>query len=161
MEPTRTERSGWMTGLIAGGLAGLLLVGGLGGVGVFAMAKYRERQEIRSKGSWSLVPAVVFDHDLKAGDTLGIDDVAQRAFPEQFVTASVVKPDEATLVIGARLAQPVRSGDLATWQSLADGKSPEACERVCRWAAGTDPARAQEIREAVKKLEAPETRRSR
>jgi len=150
MEPTRTERSGWTTGLIAGGLIGFIAASGLGGIGVLALGK---REYSRARAGWNLVPVIVYNQDLAAGTAVTFDVVSQRSIPEQFVTASIITPNDASRMIGARLAQPVQAGDPATWQGLADGKGKEGCETVCRWAAEAEPARAQKIRDAMKRLE--------
>ena len=111
-----------------------------------------QREKSRVKAGWNLVPVIVAAQDLPEGTVVGFEMLSQRPIPEQFVTNSVLRPEEASVMIGAKVSGPVQAGDPVTWQSMADGATKEECEKVCAWAAEADPARKQKIREGLAKL---------
>ncbi|RME29051.1 MAG: Flp pilus assembly protein CpaB [Deltaproteobacteria bacterium] len=82
-----------------------------------AIVAYRtlKRQEERVREGWNLVPVVVANRNITEGTVLEWDMVAQRDMPEQFVTPSVVAPNQIEKVIGQPLMVPLQRGDLILW----------------------------------------------
>ena len=101
--------------------AGLMLMG----FGVSYSALMKEKADVR-KG-WNLVPVLVATVDLSEGTVVTMDQLAQRSVPEQFVTASVVKPDSASYVIGQKVQVAVAAGDPILWSEF---ESTRAVERL-------------------------------
>lgn len=99
--------------------AGLMLMG----VGVAWSALARERADVR-KG-WNLVPVLVASVDLSEGSVVTPEHVAQRSVPEQFVTASVVKPDAAAYVLGQKVQVAVAAGDPLLWSQFESARAVE------------------------------------
>jgi pilus assembly protein CpaB len=50
---------------------------------------------------------------------LTYDLISQRSVPEMFVTASVVRPDDAARVIGKAVQVPIQPGDPIRWSDVA------------------------------------------
>jgi Flp pilus assembly protein CpaB len=105
-------------GLAAGAALGfalsVVLVGALG----YLYMKRRERELRHYHG----IPVVVASQDLPAGTLITFDLISQRSVPEQFVTASVVKPDNANAIVGQRIQAPVRTGDMLLWSQFEQRK---------------------------------------
>jgi len=97
-------------------LAGLLVVAAVvaGWTGLFT-------SETQAKRAWTLVPVVVAAADLNEGDALMVDAIATRQVPEAMVkSASFVRPDNVTFVLGQRLLSPMQEGDPLCWSHLSD-----------------------------------------
>jgi pilus assembly protein CpaB len=86
------------------------------------------KQEIR-KG-WDLKMIIVAQHDMAEGTLLAIDDVSQREVPEQFVTDSVITPENYNFVLGQKLAYPVKGGDPILWTHFQSSKGFERLSNV-------------------------------
>ena len=156
MEKPVTDRNSWMVGLVAGGLIGAMASCGLGGFGVFMLAK---REYKKARAGWVLKPVIVYNQDLAAGSPITFEVVSQRPLPEQFVTGSVVKPDQASSIITARVTKPVAAGDPVRWQDLVEGTTAEECQKACAWTSQVPPEKSKPIREALEKLKPePEAR---
>lgn len=96
------------------------VLGILAGVAVCAAAGLpgmrRQRDWRFGRGhSAMLVPVIVFAQDVPAGTTITFDRISQRSMPEQFVTASMVKPDSASDVVNQRLLVDLKAGDVVRW----------------------------------------------
>jgi len=89
--------------------AGLAL---LAGVVAFLSLQARDR-EIRE--GWELVPVLVASADVEEGTAITFEVLATSRIPEQFATASVVKPDYAESIVGQRVLVPLRAGDPILW----------------------------------------------
>src|SRR4051812_1343552 len=109
MDDVKTpEPSGFLPGFVIGAIVGLMVCGIVGGALAYAMVK-KTRSDVQR--GWNLVPVVIAERDLPAGSTLTFDDVAQRSIPEQLVTRSIVRPDNANYVIFQALSVPLAKGD--------------------------------------------------
>ncbi|MBN2494684.1 MAG: hypothetical protein JXR96_08855 [Deltaproteobacteria bacterium] len=96
-------------GLVAGFVLGYLVC--------FAVFRAEERE---LKEGWALVPVVVANQDLAAGTPIDYDLVAKMQCPEQFVSASTIKPSEFEKVIGRKLQVPMLRGDVFLWPLFAE-----------------------------------------
>ena len=85
-----------------------------------------ERQVTRA---WNLVPVTVAAHDIPAGTLVTFDMLSSRAVPDQFITASVVKPDSASYVVNQKILVPVQAGDPLLWTQF---EMAAATERLSR-----------------------------
>lgn len=119
--PARGRVLPWRGARVAPLFAALLLM--LAGFGLATSALQRERAEAR-KG-WNLVPVVVAAVDLTEGTVVTSEHLSQRSIPEQFVTASVVKPDTANLVLGQKVLVPVAAGDAMRWSQFETARVAE------------------------------------
>ncbi len=81
-----------------------------------------------ARKGWNLAPVVVAMEDLPAGTVLTFDHISQRSVPEQFVTRSVVRPENAEFVIHQKLKVPVMAGDLILWSHLETSEKKPAPE---------------------------------
>ncbi len=95
----------------------LLLVAavGFGALAVFGVRGYlAERlamEKARLTPAQTTIDVVVARHDLGAGVPVDATNMAIRPVPVDFVPGSVVLPDGFDAHVGARLAQPMRSGE--------------------------------------------------
>lgn len=106
-----------MTGksMVAFGLGAALalpLGGAVGGAVSYVLAK---KAEVEARRGWNLVPVVVAARPLAPGAQVQFEDISQRPVPEQFVTASVVKPDSASYVVKQAVLVPVAAGEPLRW----------------------------------------------
>lgn len=77
--------------------------------------------EQQVKRAWTLIPIVVAAQDLNEGDLLTPEGIAVRQVPDTIVkSASFVKPDNVTFVLGQRVVSPLQEGDPLCWSHLAD-----------------------------------------
>jgi Flp pilus assembly protein CpaB len=125
-----SDRGGWGVGFIAGCLVGFVVAAGLGSLGVVVLSK---REQRRTHVSWNLVPVVLAAQDLPEGAVISLDAIAEKAIPEQFVTASVVRPDRASEMLGVKLLAPLMAGDPIRWRDLATSIDSAECARICSW----------------------------
>ena len=83
----------------------------------------------RSQRAGNLVPVSVAAIDLAEGTVVTEDKMSTRSVPEQFVTASVVKPDGYSYVVGQKLLVPVQAGDPLLWSHF---ELAQVTERLAR-----------------------------
>jgi pilus assembly protein CpaB len=103
--------------LVAGVVCGLLaFVVGWSGL---------QKQRADMRKGWNLVPVVVAAVDLSEGAVVTMEMVSQRSVPEQFVTASVVKPDSASYVIGQKVMVSLQAGDPLLWSQFETSRAGE------------------------------------
>ncbi|ATB30060.1 SAF domain-containing protein [Melittangium boletus] len=128
------------------GRPGFFLGLGLGVVLTFLVAFmlaffWVKQKEHQVRRGWNLVPVVSLAEDVPAGTVLTYDHISQRSFPEQFVTASVIKPADAATAVGKRLIAPMRRGEMLLHTSLWQGTEQDltAC-RERNVAPEKDPA---------------------
>ncbi len=76
------------------------------------------------------VPVVVAAQDIAEGTVITYDLLSQRGMPEQFVTTSVVKPDNASYVIGQRVLVPIQAGDPILWTQFESSKASERLSTI-------------------------------
>jgi hypothetical protein len=143
-------------------LLGAGCVGLIGGAVAWGLAK---RTELNVRRGWNLVPVVVAARDLVPGTTLSPEDVAQRSIPEQFVTASLVRPEAMASLLGKPVNSPIAAGEplrgsfVTRLEGLSrdqDRELLDACadEVSRRWAGEVDQTpEAQRAR--VRRMEAP------
>jgi pilus assembly protein CpaB len=98
-------------GILLGAMVGFIGGGLISGLATWKLATMNRK-------GWNLVPVVVASQDIPEGQVVTFDLIQQRSIPEQFVTASVVKPDGATSIVNQRLLVPVRAGDLLLWSQF-------------------------------------------
>jgi pilus assembly protein CpaB len=84
--------------------------------------KKRER-DVRA--GWVPTPVVAAIVDIPEGTVVTMDMVAMRSIPEQFVTASVVKPDSASYVVGQKVLVPLQAGDPLLWSQFETTRASE------------------------------------
>lgn len=113
-------RGTWIASVSLGLLAALL-----------AFLSLRSREE-EVRAGWELVSVLVASGDLPAGSTVDAGTLARRPIPERFVTASVVKPEHLSLVIGQKLRAPLRSGDPILWTHFDTAEGPDGLAGVVR-----------------------------
>lgn len=107
----------------------IIVVAVLEGAGALA---WSNRTGVDMKRGWFLVPALVAAHDLDEGATLTAADVETGRFPEQFVTASLLKPELRSQVEGRRLDKPVKKGDVLTVGLFERSALPPNCAPLAR-----------------------------
>jgi len=78
------------------------------------------------------VPVVVANRDVVEGTVLDYDMVAKMQMPEQFVTPSVVKPNQFEKVLGQKLMSPLQRGDLILWSHFRAEGSFERLSNIVR-----------------------------
>ncbi|MBN2493532.1 MAG: Flp pilus assembly protein CpaB, partial [Deltaproteobacteria bacterium] len=99
----------------------------LGVMAAFLAYKTIKHKEEKIREGWTLVPVVVANRDVVEGSVLDYDMVAKMQMPEQFVTPSVVKPNQFEKVLGQKLMSPLQRGDLILWSHF---RSEGAFERL-------------------------------
>ena len=77
------------------------------------------------RAGWELVPAVVANEDLEAGTEVDVDNIAVRKVPEDFVTKSVIRPENVQHILGQRLAVDIKRGDLLLWSHFQESREFE------------------------------------
>jgi len=92
--------------------------------GVIAYSAIKKKEADVRKG-WNLVPVVVAAVDVSEGTVVTMEMLSQRSIPEQFVTASVVKPDSASYVVNQKVLVPVQQGDPLLWSQFETTKAAE------------------------------------
>lgn len=117
----------WLQGRKA--LAASLAFGAFAAALAFVSLRAREAEV---QAGWDLVPVLVAAQDLPADAVVEADQLARRSIPERFVTASVVKPEHLSLVVGQRLRAPLRSGDPVLWTHFDTAEGPEGLSAVVR-----------------------------
>ena len=121
----KKKPAGIVLGLIIG-----LVVGLMGGVMLSGLVAYNwaKTSAAEARRGWNLLPVIVANQDLAEGTVLTFDHVYQRSIPEQFVTASVVRPDAADHIINQKLLVPVKAGDPLLWSQFEASPAKSAPE---------------------------------
>ena len=87
----------------------------------------------KSSRSTDRVDILVAAHDLPAGHKVTPDDLLQMHVASKWVTASQIKADAASYILGQPLSLPVLEGGTLTWQMFAitvGRETLDACARV-------------------------------
>jgi len=92
--------------------------------GIIAWSAIKKKEADVRRG-WNLVPVVVASQDIPEGSTITYEMIRQRNVPEQFVTASVVRPDSAAYVVGQKVVVPLQEGDPILWSQFETTKAAE------------------------------------
>lgn len=98
---------------------------------LLAFLSLRSR-EVEVRAGWELTSVLVAAADLPAGTEIDAGHLARRPIPERFVTASVVKPEHLSLVVGQRPRAPIRAGDPILWTHFETAEGPEGLAGVVR-----------------------------
>jgi pilus assembly protein CpaB len=99
-----------------------LVLGLFAGVVAYSAIKKQERDVRRG---WNLVPVVVAAQDIPAGAQVTYEMISQRNVPEQFVTASVIKPDSASYILNGKVLVPLQAGDPLLWTQFETTRAAE------------------------------------
>lgn len=91
-----------------------------------------QRKEAKIKEGWTLMPVVVANRDIVEGSVLDYEMVAKMQMPEQFVTPSVVAPEQFEKVIGQKLMVPLQRGDLILWSHFRSEGTFERLSNIVR-----------------------------
>lgn len=97
-----------------------LVLGLLAGIVAYSAIKKRE-YDVR-KG-WDLTEVLVASDEITEGTELTPEMVARRAVPAQFVTSSVVRPENEGSVLGAKVLVSLQRGDPILWSQFASTRS--------------------------------------
>jgi Flp pilus assembly protein CpaB len=117
----QTNNSGFVGGLSAGLIVGLVVLCLGSGLGFF----YVKRAETNARKGWNLVPVVVAAVDISEDTVVTFDMISQRSVPEQFVTSSIVKPDSASYIVKQKVLVPIQAGDPLLWSQFETKKKPQ------------------------------------
>ncbi len=90
----------------------------------------RRGAEKNARKGWDLVPIVVAGADVDEGTTLTTDMIAQRPMPSQFVTPSVIKPENYSYVVGQRVLVNLKKGDPLLWTQFESSKGLERLSKA-------------------------------
>lgn len=103
----------------------VLIAVGLGLLaGLVAYWAIRKQEEDVRRG-WKLVNVVVASQDIREGASVSMDMISVRAIPEQFATASVVKPDSVSYVVNQKVLVPLQAGDPLLWTQFETTRAAE------------------------------------
>ena len=84
-----------------------------------------KRKEAEVRKGWNLIPVVVAAVDISEGTVVTMEMISQRSIPEQFVTASVVKPDSASYIVNQKVLVPLQAGDPLLWSQFETTRAAE------------------------------------
>ena len=105
-----------------------LVLGALAGAVAWGAMKKTEHDI--QKG-WNLVPVLVVGRDVPEGTVLTPEMIAQRSIPEQFVTDSVMQPDEVEyLSKGVKVLVRLQAGDPVLWSHFQSTKGFERLSTI-------------------------------
>ncbi len=90
----------------------------------------RRSAERSARKGWDLVPIVVAGADVDEGTTLTTDMIAQRPMPSQFVTPSVIKPENYSYVVGQKVLVNLKKGDPLLWTQFESSKGLERLSKA-------------------------------
>jgi pilus assembly protein CpaB len=99
--------------------------------GLLAFVALRVRAAEARRG-WTLTPVVVAQTEISEGATLTRELVAERLVPEQFVSSSVVRPDKAEFLDGAKVLVPLQRGDPILWTQLETTRGERLSTKILR-----------------------------
>ncbi len=105
-------------GILIGGAIGFVVAAVLVGAVGFVYAK---TQAADARAGWNLVPVVVASADLPADTVITVDMLSQRAVPEQFVTSSIVQPENVKWIVNRKLRVPMQKSDPMLWTHFETG----------------------------------------
>jgi pilus assembly protein CpaB len=85
------------------------------------LALHEIRRNHSAKAGYNYIPVVVASEAISAGTIVTWDMLSQRAFPEQLVTGSVIKPESAGDIVGHKVLMPLQAGDPLHWTQFDFG----------------------------------------
>ncbi len=92
--------------------------------GIVAWSALKKKESDVRKG-WNLVPVVVAAVEISEGSVVTMEMISQRQVPEQFVTSSVIKPDNAPYVINQKVLVALQAGDPLLWSQFETTRAAE------------------------------------
>lgn len=90
----------------------------LGTLGSIAVYLFTKKVGAEARRGWNLLPVVVANQDIRAGSSITLDMIAQRSVPEQFVTNSVIAPEQASQILDRKIVASVLTGDVLLWSQF-------------------------------------------
>ncbi len=129
--PRNTQRFPGRYWLAAAGLCALL--------GTSLFIGMTKTVRLKVERPWVLVRVVVAATDITEGTKLNLEMLSIRAVPEQFVTASIVKPESIAYAVGQKIEFPVQAGDPLLWSQFDTSKKNKRFDIVKRGRAYTIP----------------------
>jgi len=121
LNPHAPRSSSSFTAGLSLGLAITLVIACLGSALGYV---YVKRSASNARKGWNLVPVVVAAVDITEDTVVTMDMISQRSIPEQFVTASIVKPDSASYIVSQKVLVPLQAGDPLLWSQFETKKLP-------------------------------------
>ncbi|WNG45193.1 hypothetical protein F0U60_14565 [Archangium minus] len=116
-----------MRSFLLGALIGLVVSCAV--MGLLAALTIPKRMQDARYG-WALKPTLTLVRDVEAGEVLKDEDLAEVAFPEQFVPESFIQPKDRRAVVGKALTLGMVKGDVLAWSVFAQQQSQEQV-RAC------------------------------
>jgi len=107
---------------------------GLGALAAVVAFVAIKKREVDARRGWNLVPVMVAEQEIREGSTVTAEMISARTIPEQFVTASVVKPDSVSYVLNQKLLVPLQAGDMLLWTQFETLKAERLSPRIQRGA---------------------------
>jgi pilus assembly protein CpaB len=92
--------------------------------GIIAWSALKKKETDVRRG-WNLVKVVVAGVEISEGSVVTMEMISERLVPEQFVTASVIKPDSAPYIINQRVLVPLQAGDPLLWSQFETTRAAE------------------------------------
>lgn len=135
-------------GPLIGFLVGVATACVLGTVAAYLVG---QASKTKARRGWNLVPVVVASQDAEAGHVVMMEDLSQRSIPEQFVTSSMVRPDEASHVVAQVTSVPLVAGDILNWEGF-EAPTPE-CRALAAKVAGPADARPPAVEKVLQVLD--------
>lgn len=122
----------------------LVIAVGLFFVGfVVSFIAIEKRRNDVMKG-WNLVPVLVATAPIAEGTKITADMVMAKSIPEQFVTASVIKPDSLNYILENRVLVALQANDPLLWSQFETNRAAErlSTKVLSTWRAVTINAKA-------------------
>jgi len=107
---------------------------GLGALAAVVAFVAIKKREVDARRGWNLVPVMVAEQEIREGSMVTAEMISARPIPEQFVTASVVKPDSVSYVLNQKLLVPLQAGDMLLWTQFETLKAEKLSPRIQRGA---------------------------
>lgn len=83
-----------------------------------------------ARKGWNLKPVIVASQDIPEGTSISMEMMMSRMVPEQFVTNSVVKPENANFIEGQKVLVPIQQGDMLLWTQFETSKAAERLSTI-------------------------------
>jgi hypothetical protein len=106
---------------LLGALAGGAVSFCVGGILLFS---HFSLVSARARGEFAPIPVLVAAVDISPGAQVNMDMLSQRSVPEQAVTHSLIKSEEASFVVGQKSTARLSPGDVLRWSDFGGGVLP-------------------------------------
>jgi pilus assembly protein CpaB len=110
----------------------IVIAGILSLLAFYLVMRTIDTKERNLKEKWSLGKVVVASMDIAEGTVLDIEMAAEHQIPKQFITPSVVKPEQFEKVVGQRLIAQLKRGDPILWSHFRATGTSEHLSNVVR-----------------------------